>query len=74
MVRDNDLLEQTGEDQEGGARRVHPAGIEKLLPTHPCLGDVTTAEELAEYQTQKRAHKAAMRAQSADATTKRARS
>jgi uncharacterized HhH-GPD family protein len=42
---------------------VHPAGIERLLPQHPTLGDVTTAEELDAYQTQKRAHKAKLRAE-----------
>jgi uncharacterized HhH-GPD family protein len=44
---------------------VRPAGIEKLLPAHPCLGDVTTGEELAEYQAQKRAYKARLRAEGA---------
>ena len=33
-----------------------------LLPTHPVLGGVTTAEELAAYQAHKRAMKAAARA------------
>jgi uncharacterized HhH-GPD family protein len=42
---------------------VRPRGIEAALPTWPTLGDVTTAEELAEYQTQKRAHKARLRAE-----------
>jgi len=42
---------------------VRPAGIEGLLPQHPTLGDVTTAEELDAYQTQKRAHKAKLRAE-----------
>jgi len=40
---------------------VRPPGWETELPEHPTLGGVTTAEELAEYQAQKRAHKAAMR-------------
>ena len=35
------------------------------MPTHPTLGQVRTAEELAAYQAGKRAHKAAMRAQQA---------
>ena len=43
-----------------GAR---PEGWEDALPTHPTLGDVDTAEALAEYQAANRAHKAAMRAQ-----------
>jgi uncharacterized HhH-GPD family protein len=42
---------------------VRPPGIERLLPQHPTLGDVTTAEELDAYQTQKRAHKAKLRAE-----------
>jgi uncharacterized HhH-GPD family protein len=37
-------------------------GLEAELPTNPTLGAVTSAEELAAYQAQKRAHKAAMRA------------
>jgi uncharacterized HhH-GPD family protein len=45
---------------------VHPPGVDALLPGHRTLGDVRTAEELADYQTQKRAHKAARRAAAAD--------
>jgi uncharacterized HhH-GPD family protein len=41
---------------------VRPRGIEAYLPTQPTLGDVTTADGLAEYQAQKRAHKARLRA------------
>jgi uncharacterized HhH-GPD family protein len=37
-------------------------GLESELPSHPTLGGVTSAEELAAYQAAKRAHKAAMRA------------
>jgi uncharacterized HhH-GPD family protein len=44
---------------------VRPPGIDALLPAHRTLGDVTTAEELAEYQAQKRAHKARLRAEGA---------
>ena len=33
---------------------VQPPGIEALLPDHPTLGDVRTAEELAAYQAHKR--------------------
>jgi uncharacterized HhH-GPD family protein len=41
---------------------VRPRGIEALLPKNPTLGEVTTAEELATYQAQKRAYKAQLRA------------
>jgi uncharacterized HhH-GPD family protein len=37
-------------------------GLDELLPTHPVLGAVGSAEELAAYQAQKRAMKAAARA------------
>jgi uncharacterized HhH-GPD family protein len=45
---------------------VRPAGWEKLVPDFPTLGQVTTTEELAEYQAHKRAWKAEMRAQGLD--------
>ena len=45
---------------------VTPPGIESVLPSWPTLGDVDSAEALAEYQAQKRAHKAAMRAERAE--------
>lgn len=45
---------------------VHPQGWEKLLPDHPTLGDVSTPEELADYQAGKRAWKAEMRARGLD--------
>ena len=41
---------------------VRPAGMDAVLPKHPTLGDVDSAESLAEYQAGKRAKKAAMRA------------
>jgi uncharacterized HhH-GPD family protein len=41
-------------------------GLEAELPTHPTLGAVTSAEELAAYQAGKRAHKAALRAARAE--------
>jgi uncharacterized HhH-GPD family protein len=41
---------------------VRPKGIDDVLPRHPTLGDVDSAEALAEYQAKKRAHKAEMRA------------
>jgi uncharacterized HhH-GPD family protein len=37
-------------------------GLEDVVPKHPTLGDVDSAETLAEYQEKKRAHKAEMRA------------
>jgi uncharacterized HhH-GPD family protein len=40
---------------------VRPPGIDDVLPDHPTLGDVDSPESLAEYQAQKRAHKAALR-------------
>jgi hypothetical protein len=43
---------------------VRPDGIDEVLPKHPTLGDVDSAEALAEYQAKKRAHKAEMRAKS----------
>jgi uncharacterized HhH-GPD family protein len=42
---------------------VRPPGIDDELPHWPTLGDVDSAEALADYQAQKRAHKAAMRAE-----------
>lgn len=41
---------------------VAPPGMAEILPRHPTLGDVDSAEALEEYQAAKRAHKAAMRA------------
>jgi len=41
---------------------VRVAGMEDVMPKHPTLGDVDSAEALASYQAAKRAHKAAMRA------------
>ncbi len=45
------------------ARRlgVRPPGINEVLPSHPTLGDVDSAQALAEYQATKRALKAAKR-------------
>jgi len=42
---------------------IRPAGWEAELPDHATLGDVDSAEALAEYQAGKRAHKAELRAQ-----------
>jgi uncharacterized HhH-GPD family protein len=41
---------------------LRPDGYEQELPAHPTLGDVDSAEALAEYQATKRAAKAAARA------------
>ena len=36
---------------------------QELVPEYPCLGKITSAEDLAEYQAAKRAHKRALREQ-----------
>ena len=41
---------------------IRPPGIEEVLPSHPTLGDVDSAQALADYQAKKRAHKAELRA------------
>lgn len=41
---------------------VEVPGIDEVLPRHPTLGDVDSAEALARYQAGKRAHKAELRA------------
>jgi uncharacterized HhH-GPD family protein len=48
------------------ARRFGVALAEPLVPGHPTLGDVDSPEALAEYQAGKRAHKAALRAATAN--------
>jgi uncharacterized HhH-GPD family protein len=48
---------------------VTPAGYEDFLPGYPTLGDVTTLEQLAEYQQSKRAYKAKLRAEGIDPDT-----
>jgi uncharacterized HhH-GPD family protein len=40
---------------------VRPAGIDDVLPRHPTLGDVDSAEALADYQAKKRAYKASLK-------------
>lgn len=45
---------------------VRPPGIEDVLPSHPTLGDVDSAAALADYQAQKRAYKATLRAGSSE--------
>jgi uncharacterized HhH-GPD family protein len=44
------------------AKRFGVELAEPLVPPHPTLGDVDSAESLAEYQAGKRAHKASLRA------------
>jgi uncharacterized HhH-GPD family protein len=44
------------------AKRFDVAVAQDLAPNHPTLGDVDSADALAEYQAKKRAHKAEMRA------------
>jgi uncharacterized HhH-GPD family protein len=45
-------------------------GLDEVVPHHPTLGDVDSAESLAAYQAAKRAHKAEMRAREAEASGK----
>ena len=45
------------------AKRLGVEAAEPLVPDHPTLGDVDSPEALEAYQSAKRAHKAAMRAQ-----------
>jgi uncharacterized HhH-GPD family protein len=50
------------------AKRYGVVMAEPLVPEHPTLGDVDSAEALAEYQAGKRAHTAARRAERAAAS------
>jgi uncharacterized HhH-GPD family protein len=45
------------------ARRFGVEKAEPLVPSHPTLGDVDSAQALADYQAAKREHKARMRAE-----------
>jgi uncharacterized HhH-GPD family protein len=45
------------------AKRYGVRAAEALVPGHPTLGDVDSAEALASYQAAKRAHKASLRTQ-----------
>ena len=47
------------------AKRFGVEAAQELVPNHPTLGDVDSAEALAAYQAKKRAHKAEMRAKQA---------
>ena len=49
------------------AKRFGVRAAEPLVPNHPTLGDVDSAEALARYQDAKRAHKAKLRAAKAQA-------
>jgi uncharacterized HhH-GPD family protein len=49
------------------AKRFGVAMAEPLVPERPTLGDVDSAQALADYQAGKRAHKAALRAARAEA-------
>ena len=51
------------------ALRFGVEAAQELVPTYPCLGGVDSPEALAEYQAQKRAHKASLRAAKAAAPT-----
>ena len=44
------------------AKRFDVPAAQELVPGHPTLGDVDSAQALADYQAAKRAHKAALRA------------
>jgi uncharacterized HhH-GPD family protein len=44
------------------AKRFGVGAAQELVPGHPTLGDVDSAEALADYQAKKRAHKASLRA------------
>ncbi|TMK70882.1 MAG: DNA repair protein, partial [Actinobacteria bacterium] len=44
------------------AKRFEVEAAQELVPNHPTLGDVDSAEALADYQAKKRAHKAETRA------------
>ena len=44
------------------AKRFGVAAAQELVPSHPTLGDVDSADALADYQAAKRAHKAERRA------------
>jgi uncharacterized HhH-GPD family protein len=48
---------------------VQPPGWEERVPGHPTLGDVDSTKALLSYQAQKRAHKAARRAEAAASQT-----
>ncbi len=51
------------------ALRFGVENAQELVPDYPCLGGVDSADALAEYQAQKRAHKASLRAAKAAAPT-----
>src|SRR5947209_7409534 len=50
------------------AKRFGVRAAQDLVPAHPTLGDVDSAEALADYQAAKRAHKLSLRAQASGQT------
>jgi hypothetical protein len=44
------------------AKRYGVPAAQEIAPSHPTLGDVDSAESLADYQAKKRAYKAEQRA------------
>jgi uncharacterized HhH-GPD family protein len=52
------------------AKRFGVKAAKSLVPKHPTLGDVDSAQALADYQAAKRAHKAEKRAAAAAAATR----
>jgi uncharacterized HhH-GPD family protein len=48
------------------AKRFGVGPAEELVPAHPTLGDVDSAQALADYQAAKRTHKAEMRARASE--------
>jgi hypothetical protein len=47
------------------ARQYGVSAAQEIAPEHRTLGDVTSPQDLVDYQTAKRAHKAAQRAKAA---------
>jgi hypothetical protein len=47
------------------AKRFGVAAAAELVPPHPTLGDVDSADALADYQAKKRAHKLSLRVKAA---------
>ena len=60
-----DYLRQHNFSIETGSGGLATAWASELAPSHPTLGDVDSAQALADYQAAKRAHKAELRSKSA---------